>query len=186
MITSRDFEPPQPALQPEPFSAPKKPPVPAPMPEPDSEPEVAPEPAPQPEPQPVRQSASGRRSEPTKRTRVIEVDEELHEVRDITAVRLDAGQDAYEIWDCPESPGEKIRINSAEALRFRNGNLECRDESDDAMVEHANSFAGGKYIRADPEYRNDPFIYDDGKGRTTRWHSRRAYERYVALHPRTS
>lgn len=130
----------------------------------------------------VAAPAPAKRPAKKSRTRVIEIDEEIHEHRDTIAVRLAPGERPYSIWDCPESPGEKIRISSGEVMRFRNGNLECRDADDDALVEQANVYAGGKYLRADPKYLDDPFIYEC-KGRFTRWHSKRAYERYVALHP---
>lgn len=180
-VAARTVAAPEPNPMPNPPIDPGARPEPAPAPNPPLDPEVTPDPNPMPNPPAPKASAKSAR-----RTRVIEVDEELHEFRDTTAIRLEAGQKPYSIWDCPDSPGEKIRINSSEVLRFRNGNLECRDETDDAAVERANTFAGGKYLRADPAYLNDPFDYNDGKGRTTLWHSKRAFERYVALHPRES
>jgi hypothetical protein len=117
-----------------------------------------------------------------RRTKTIEVEEELFTRKETIPVRLEPGQAPYTIWNCPADPYEKIRVNDTTILRFRDGVLECRDASDDEMVAAANKYAGGKYIRADEDLLSKPIEYTH-KGRTTRWYSRKAYERYVALNP---
>ncbi len=98
-------------------------------------------------------------------------------------VRVPKDNEVYSIWNCAESPDESIRVSDERVLRFRRGTLKCPTSGDDEAVALANQFAGGRYIRAEEKYLNDPII-SRLTDPPTHWHSQEALDRHTDQYKR--
>lgn len=91
--------------------------------------------------------------------------------------------DVYSIWNCPESPGERIRVSDERVLKFRMGTLKCKTAGDDEAVALANEHAGGRYIRADEDMIDHPIVSRLTEP-PTYWYSHEAHRRHQEQYKR--
>jgi len=144
----------------------------------------APVPAPAPAPKPATKTAGQKRAAARKAAGPPkDVKPAPFTLKESIPVRVANDAEVYSIWNCAESPDESIRVNDDRVLRFRRGTLKCLTAGDDEAVTLANQFAGGRYIRSEEKYLDDPIV-SRLTDPPTYWYSQAALDRHTDQYKR--